>query len=229
MRGDPMHLQSTRCENAGVLSTVIAVVEMQWKWGWHHMLDNRGVLSRLERNVEWGDDSKREIDAAGEVRSWVNQVDVDIGYELEAWMSRLTGDPKLEWRRGHPERRQRDRTKWSDEEWCMYEVDDIAEQQYERYRDVADRWDAWEFSHRAPYQVKWRGNVLNGDVRKLLMKAVKEERLMEAMVNKRANTAVKGILRRQEESQEAGGLGEEGGTRINKAEIKRREGAREIF
>ena len=38
MRGDPMHLQSTRCENAGTLAAVIAVIEIGWQWDWHHML-----------------------------------------------------------------------------------------------------------------------------------------------------------------------------------------------
>ena len=136
MRGDPLHLQSTRCENVGVLAVMIGVVEIglltgkMWRWEWTHMLDNKGVVSRLERAVGWGREEEEIAEAAYSFKTWVAVVDLDISTEMEAWMGRCMVEPQCEWRRGHPERRQKDRSRWSDEEACIFRVDAIAEWQY---------------------------------------------------------------------------------------------------
>ena len=52
---------------------------------------------------------------------------------------------------------------------------------------------------------------MNGDVRKLLLKAVQEERLIEALVNKQANRNVKHKLQELEKDGDGGSGSDAGG------------------
>ena len=99
---------------------------------------------------------------------------------------------------GHPERRCKDHTKWDDVERCIYMVDAIAEQQYERQQQVQIQVDWWDFPVKPVYKVFWRDEVITGKVRSTLLQAVKTERLLDALaLNMGGGRILNGVKGRQ--------------------------------
>ena len=88
------------------------------------------------------------------------------------------------WEREHPEKRCRQSSKWTDAEKCIFMVDALAEQQYKRCGQMVVREDWWDFPVKPAFRVFWRGTPINGNIRKNLLKVVKEERLLDATAKK---------------------------------------------
>ena len=164
-------------------------------------MDNRGVTQRLDKTVRQSEEGRMMVEAAGDERAWMMATDEDIAVEHEGWLGRLVGGMKVEWHRGHPERRQRDRYRWTEDEWAVYLVDEVAERQYERFagREVNKSW--WVFPRQPPYRVYWRGKRVMGNGSKILKTAMKTERMLGSLALRDGNRRFKD----HEEERRAGG------------------------
>jgi len=143
VHGNPLDLSSTSAEHIGAYAALRAVVLQGWKCEVISHLDNKGVVDRMEGKAK----GMRYLEDAGVLctamppAEWMKVSDPDVHWEMVAWAKRLQGGYRLVWHRGHPERRKKDRARWTTQECCMYRVDELAGS-VERQEMRADWWDA---------------------------------------------------------------------------------------
>jgi len=103
VHGDPLLLNSTRCEHAGGLAALIATHWVGWQGRVKVTMDNSGVTDRMSekstQGVRWRDETIAE-----QPMDWLKLRDPDIHAEAVAWCSRFESVEWL-WHPGHPEDR----------------------------------------------------------------------------------------------------------------------------
>ena len=164
-------LSSTRCEAVGVLSALTMLAQRGWKYGVRHRLDNRGVVSRLHSGSD---------DAVRDPVAYLMMNDPDLTAQTEAVTASMQGTVVVGWHRGHPERRKSNRGEWTEHEHAIYRVDQIAGEYAGEGEGIELGW--WDFPAKPTYSVWWRGELLQGQLRKRLLGCTRVERLKGYLV-----------------------------------------------
>ena len=148
-----------------------------------HYCDNKGVSDRMDHE-EWQESSVFGFS------EWARANDPDIHAEAEAQRSELGMATRVQWHRGHPERRLC-KAAWCRHDRAIYKVDKMAD---EAYRDLAVlQMDWWHFPNKPVYEVWWRGKPLAGaGLRAGVMAALNEEANRAYWVTRRVNMDFKG-------------------------------------
>ena len=99
VHGDPRLLCSLRAELNGVLAVVMYLVKIGWSTDVVHRLDNMGVTQDGVHG------ERMAMGERGDADMWLKTKHIDMWMMLEQWRRRLKGEFRLEWVRGHPEKR----------------------------------------------------------------------------------------------------------------------------
>ena len=138
IHGSPLEITSTRAEAIGAYSLTLALQQLTdemcshegiestgWKWGHLHKLDNQSVIALCEKSH-----SSMEMHPDITAKEWMSIADPDIWVNYNLLRPQASPDMKLMWHRGHPEKRTKDRSRWTMDEHNIFEVDAIADEQY---------------------------------------------------------------------------------------------------
>ena len=171
IHGSPLEITSTRAEAIGAYSLTLALQQLTdemcshegiestgWKWGHLHKLDNQSVIALCEKSH-----SSMEMHPDITAKEWMSIADPDIWVNYNLLLPQASPDMKLMWHRGHPEKRTKDRSRWTMDEHNIFEVDAIADEQYGRH---AIREEGWKLPTEPEYQLLWRGKRIMVDHRK---------------------------------------------------------------
>ena len=200
VHGDPLLLDSTRCEHAGGLGALIAACRLGWVGKVKLTMDNSGVTARMadksSRGARWRDERMAERPL-----QWLKLNDPDIHAEAAAWCKRFESVQWM-WHPGHPENR-KCVAMYDQHDRASVLCDAVAAQQYTRYGTSDLRLDWWKFNHAPEYKVFWHGQVIQGNIRKQLLRKLREVRLMQYVST---NMAIRDQAKRVEERQSSGAV-----------------------
>ena len=205
IHGNPEELTSTRAETFGLLSLLLALRSLvkghQLRQGlratgiWDdlhtHKLDNQAVVQIDEGTMKQGE--KEYITAA----QWMSMADPDVWANVKAVKADSSPHASVEWQRGHPERRKKDRRTWTFDEEMIYEADLIADLQYGR---TSIKKEDYKMPVQAKYQILYRGRRVLNDHRKRLRRIARAMQLKKYMVQHISRKQTKQWRKQQEEA-----------------------------
>ena len=150
--GDAGVVDSTRAELEGVVDAMRVLWQL-WQGEVVHRLDNQGVVDVFGKLGGMMDGEVMELPHA------------DVWAEALWWWRRWDGRYRVEWVRGHPEKR-KDRCDWSREEWGNWWCD-------RRCVDAMRKWWPWGGVKRRVCGCKWEARVEGVGVGRGLTEAVR--------------------------------------------------------
>ena len=204
VHGEPSDISSTRAERLGLLAAITAMqvleewsrqehlggqdwYEARWEGEHEHRLDNKGTVTR--------DTTRWDTGQPGVVTHEL--ADADVEHQTDLVKKDITPKLRVVWQKGHPEKgpdgRRRDVRSFTLHEKHIYDMDALAEEQYEKMNGAEWqlRKDWWNFPAQPQWKVQWRGREIKGNLNKQLKGLVQKERMMEYWVNKETNQEMK--------------------------------------